>query len=191
MNLLFNIIFFILQTVSYLYTVIILLRFLFQLVRADFYNPLSQAVIKLTNPLLIPFRKIIPGLYGFDLACIVLALLVQIAAHQTLWMLSGRGLLNPAALILGSFISLISIIVDIYFWGLLIMVIASWIAPQSYNPAMLLLRQLFEPVLMPLRRILPPQGGLDFSPLLAGMILFIAKDMLVPALTRTLMAPFA
>jgi YggT family protein len=191
MNLLVNILVFVLQTLTYLYTVAVLLRFLFQLVRADFYNPLSQMVVKITNPLLIPLRKIIPGLYGIDLACLVLALLIQMAVYQLLSFLFGEGLVNLAYLLVRSFIGLLSTTVEIYFWGLLIMIIASWITPHSYNPALLLLRQLIEPILSPIRRILPPQGGLDFSPLILSMVLFITKDMIIPALAATFLSPFA
>ncbi len=182
MTLLSQISVFVLQTISYLYILLVLLRFLFQLVRADFYNPLSQTVVKLTNPLLIPVRKVVPGLFGVDIACLVLALILQCLAFQVIELVSGGGLVPPLLLVFASLVELLAAVVDIYFWGLLIMVIASWVAPQSYHPALLLLRQLMEPMLLPFRRLLPPQGGLDFSPLIAGMVLFIAKNMIVPAI---------
>ena len=190
MNLMTEISIFVLQTISYLYILIVLLRFLFQLVRADFYNPLSQAVVKLTNPLLLPIRKVIPGLFGIDLACLLLALVLQCLVFVVITLVSGQGLAPPLLLVFYSLIRLLAIVVDIYFWGLLIMVIASWVAPQSYHPALLLLRQLMEPLLQPVRRLLPPQGGLDFSPLIAGMLLFIAKNMIVPAMTMSVITTF-
>ncbi|TQV69625.1 YggT family protein [Exilibacterium tricleocarpae] len=190
MNLLAEISVFVLQTISYLYIMIVLLRFLFQLVRADFYNPLSQAVVKLTNPLLLPIRKVVPGVFGIDLACLLLALVLQCLVFIVITLMSGQGMVPPLLLIFYSLIRLLAVVVDIYFWGLLIMVIASWVAPQSYHPALLLLRQLMEPLLMPIRRLLPPMGGLDFSPLIGGMLLFIAKNMLLPALTLSVVRTF-
>lgn len=158
---------YVIQTLASLYLLIVMLRFLFQLVRADFYNPISQFVVKATNPLLLPLRKAIPGLFGIDLASLVLALLVQWLVIQVVASMGGSGLLNPLLVLTWGLLGLLSMTVNIFFWGMIVMIIVSWVAPQSYHPALLLLRQLVEPVMAPFRRLIPPMGGLDISPVFA------------------------
>ncbi len=162
---------YVIQTLASLYLLIVMLRFLFQLVRADFYNPISQFVVKATNPLLMPLRKAIPGLFGIDLASLVLALLVQWLAIQVVASLGGLGILNPLLVLTWGLVGLLSLTVNIFFWGMIVMIIVSWVAPQSYHPALLLLRQLVEPVMAPFRRLIPPMGGLDISPIFAFLVL--------------------
>lgn len=169
---------YIVQTLASLYLLVIMLRFLFQLVRADFYNPISQFMVKATNPLLIPLRKAIPGLFGIDLASLVLALLVQWLAIQLVASFAGLGIINPLLVLTWGMVGLLSMAVNIFFWGILIMIIVSWVAPHSYNPALLLLRQLVEPVMAPFRRLIPPMGGLDLSPIFAFLVLNVVKILI-------------
>ena len=169
---------YLIQTALSLYMVAMLLRFLLQLVRADFYNPISQFLVKVTNPLVIPLRKIIPGIGGLDLASLLLALLLQVLAIVALMLLNGLGMPNPLLLIVWSVLGIIGLLVNIYFFALLAMIILSWIAGGSSNPAVALLYQITEPVMAPFRKLLPPMGGLDFSPIL----LFILINVLQIAL---------
>ncbi len=173
---------FIINTLGTLYISLVLLRFLAQLVRADYYNPMSKALVKYTNPLLIPLRKIIPGLLGIDLAALVLALVLQAILLQVVLLIAGYGLINVLTLLLWSFISLLGLLVSFYYWGTIIMIIASWIAPQSNNPGLSLLRQILDPVMAPFRKILPPLGMLDLSPILFFMALHIIRAYVLPAL---------
>lgn len=168
----------VIQTLGSLYLLVVMLRFLFQLVRADFYNPLSQFVVKATNPLLIPLRRLIPGVYGIDIASLLLALIVQYVAIQLTAFVFGYGVLNPLHVTLWGLVGLLSLTANIFFWGLLIMVIASWVAPQSYNPALLLVRQLVEPVCTPFRRLIPPMGGLDISIIFAFLALNVVQILI-------------
>lgn len=165
---------YLIQTLGSLYLTIVVLRFLFQVVKADFYNPISQFIVKATNPLLLPLRRIIPGLMGIDLASLVLALILQFIVINISALLYG-GFVNPIHALTWGLVGIFSLMVEMYFWGLIAMIIISWVAPQSYHPAVLLLRQLVEPVMTPFRKLLPPMGGLDLSPLLAFMALNVVR----------------
>lgn len=168
----------IIQSLGSLYLLLVILRFLLQLVRADFYNPVSQFVVKATNPPLLPLRRLIPGLYGIDMAAVTLALLVQFAIIQLTALVLGAGLLNPVNVLVWGVIGILSLTCNIFFWGLLLMVIVSWVAPQSDNPALLLVRQLMEPVIAPFQRLIPPMGGLDLSVIFAFLALQIVEILL-------------
>ena len=186
MNTLAEIAIFIVNTLGSIYLLIVVLRFLLQLVRADYYNPISRLIVKATNPLLVPLRKLIPGFWGIDFACLVLALLVKMAVVQLVLLIAGAGLQNPLLLLAWALLGILALIATTYFWALLIMVIASWIAPYSHNPGLSLLRQLIEPSLAPIRKLLPDLGGLDFSPMVALMLLHIFNQYLMPALAGQL-----
>lgn len=166
------------STLGTLYLTIIMLRFLFQVVRADFYNPFSQFIVKATNPLVMPLRKIIPGVGGFDIASLVLALLFHWLVIQLMAFAYGAGILNPANALIWSFIGLISLTLNIFFVALLVMIIASWIAPMSHNPILVLIHQLVEPAMAPFRKIIPPLGGLDITPIFAFLAIQVCKILL-------------
>lgn len=168
----------ILDTVTFLYLLIILMRFILQVSRADFYNPISQFVVKATNPPLIPLRRLIPGFAGIDVAAIVLALLFQLVMLSLKFLVLAGGLPGIGALLSLSVVLVLGMALKIYFWGLLIMIIASWIAPGSPNPALQLLNQICEPVMAPFRKLLPPMGGLDLSPILLFMVLQVLAILL-------------
>ncbi len=158
-----------------LYLLAMLLRFLLQLVRADFYNPISQTLVKMTNPLVIPVRKILPGYGGLDLASLLLALVLQMLMIALLVLLQTGALLAPVPLLLASGLGIAAYLVKIYFFALLAMIILSWIAPGGNNPALYLLHQITEPVMAPFRKILPPMGGLDLSPILVFVLINVIQ----------------
>lgn len=150
-----------------IYMVLVWLRFLLQLVHADFYNPISQFVVKATSPLLHPLRRIIPSLGGMDVAALVLIVLLQMVETTLVSMLSGADGLPPVTLLVVTVFSLLMLAAQFYFWLLILSVVLSWVAPGSYSPGVVLVYQLTEPMLAPLRRLLPAMGGLDLSPILA------------------------
>ena len=158
---------------TYLYILIVVLRFLLQLVRADFYNPLSQFIVKATNPLLIPLRKIIPGVFGIDMASVLLALVLQMIAIQLLAAIGGYGALGITYLLIAGLYKLLLLVLNIYFFSFIIMVIISWVAPHSHNPVLSIISSLTEPVLRPIRRVIPSMGGLDFSVMIAMLGILI------------------
>jgi YggT family protein len=163
---------------SSIYITIVVVRFLLQLVRADFYNPLSQFIVKATNPLLLPLRKVIPGFFGIDFASIALALLLQIITIEALSMLVGRGVIPPLPALAYSAFELVGLVLNIYLFSLIIIVIVSWIAPGGHNPAVEILRSITEPVLRPIRNTLPAMGGLDFSVMIAILVIYILKILI-------------
>jgi YggT family protein len=169
---------YILQTIGSLYLLVVLLRFILQLVRADFYNPLSQFIVRATQPLLKPLRRVIPSFAGLDLSSLVLAILVQLVLMALTLMLMGYGLDNPGLLLVWSVIGVTALFLKVFFFALIISVILSWVAQGSHNPAVELINQICEPLLAPIRRILPSMGGLDLSPIVAFLVLNLI-DMLV------------
>ena len=166
---------YLIQTVLSLYLLAMLLRFLLQLVKADFYNPISQFLVKITSPLVVPVRKIVPGFGGLDLATLLLSLALQILAIAAVLMLNGFALPNPLQLLLWGVLGLVGLLVNIYFFALLAMIILSWVAPGSSHPAVYLLHQITEPVMAPVRKIVPPLGGLDFSPIVVFILINIIQ----------------
>lgn len=165
---------YIIQTLGSLYLLIVLLRFILQLVRADFYNPLSQFTVKATQPLLKPLRRFIPSIAGLDTASLVLAVLVQLLLMVVTLSLMG---FNPVSvipqLLVWSLIGVTSLFFKVFFFALIVSVILSWVAPGSHNPGAQLVNQLCEPLLAPFRKLLPNLGGLDLSPIFA----FIALNL--------------
>lgn len=166
---------YLLQTALNLALLAMLLRFLLQVVRADFYNPLSQFLARITNPLVLPLRRVIPSVGGLDLSTLLIALLLQIAAIVALLALNGMGPPGILRLIVWSLLGLAGLVVNIYFFALLAMIILSWVAPGSRHPALLLLFQLTEPVMAPVRRLLPNMGGIDFSPILLFILINVIQ----------------
>jgi YggT family protein len=163
---------------SSIYITIVIVRFILQLVRADFYNPLSQFIVSATNPLLLPLRKVIPGFFGIDIASIILALLLQMATLTLLVLLKGNGLPPLLPLLAYSAYELVTLILNIYLFALIVIVIVSWIAPNGHNPAVALLSSITEPLLKPIRNVLPSTGGLDFSVMAALLIIYILKILI-------------
>jgi YggT family protein len=176
-----NILHLIVYSLMSLFLVIVILRFLLQLVRADFYNPVSQSIVKITMPLLKPLRKFIPSVLGIDTASVVLIILVQLVATSLLAMVLGVWgiILNPLPLILWGLVGALTIISSIFFWCMIISIIGSFIAPMSNHPLLTLANQIINPLAAPIRKVIPPIGGvLDISPILILLGLQIV-DMLI------------
>jgi len=145
---------------------VFLLRVLLPLVRADSRNQLSQAVIRLTNPLVLPLRRVLPPIGQIDTASIVALLVVQFATTATLWLLRAYPwVLTLPAFIQVALLSLVITVLQFYTFAILLYVLLSWIAPGAYSPGAMLLHSLCEPILRPVRRIIPPIAGLDLSAL--------------------------
>lgn len=180
---------YVLQTLGSLYLLIVLLRFVLQLVRANFYNPLCQFIVKATQPLLKPLRRIIPSLFGLDMSSLVLAILVQLALMALTLLLTYGTTGNPLQLLIWSLIGVTALFLKIFFFALIISVILSWVAPGSHNPGAELVNQICEPALAPFRRIVPNLGGLDISPILAFMVLKLIDMLVINNLAAMTMMP--
>ena len=152
---------FLIDTAFSLYLMVMILRLWLQLVRADFYNPFSQFVVKATNPLVLPLRRVIPSIGRLDTASLVLAYSIMLVKLLVLQLIqSGQVLLVPSLVL--SVIFLIKEILTLLFWILVIRALLSWFS-QGRSPVEHVMHQLTEPLLRPVRSILPPLGGLDLS----------------------------
>jgi YggT family protein len=155
---------YIVRAILWLVVFAFLLRVILQIVRADFRNAIAQAIVRVTNPLVLPLRRVIPPIGKFDVASLVALLLVQFAAAAILLSLSGFPL-EPAGLARVALVELLRNVLQFYLVAIIIYVILSWVAPGTYSPAGALLASICEPLLAPVRRVIPPIGGLDLSAL--------------------------
>lgn len=172
---------FLLQTAFGFYLLAVALRFLLQWVRADFYNPLVQFLVQITNPLLLPLRRIVPSYRGLDLATVVLAFTLQFVEVLLIaWLLNQP--LSLGVLLARTAIELGTLLVNIYLLSIIIQVVLSWINPDPYHPVARVLGQLTAPLLKPVRRWLPSVSGIDLSPMLVVVALvflrLLAQDLL-------------
>ena len=174
---------FLVRTLFELYILAVMLRFLLQWVRADFYNPVSQFLVKITNPLLRPLRRIIPGVAGLDMAAVVLMLVLEMVAMGLVAWLRGGGV-GPAGIVLWSVAELTALAFNIFIFSIIIQAVLSWVNPGTYNPVTGLLYSLNAPVLRPFSRLLPPISGVDLSPLFAILALQVVKMLIVPLLQQ-------
>lgn len=173
-----NAIEFLIQTIFGLYLVAVMLRVLLQVTRADFYNPVSQFLVKVTNPPLIPLRRLIPGFMGVDVAAMVLMLAIKMAEIFLIVLIKGIAV-NIVGLVVLSIAELLRLLVDIYFFAILIQVVISWVNPGTYNPAISLLYSINEPLLGRARRLIPPISGFDLSPIVVVIALKLISMLLI------------
>lgn len=157
-----------------------LLRGLLQLFEADFYHPLSQTIVKVTSPLVEPLRRLLPNIGKFNTAAFVSALLM-IWVGYVLQSLGSLDIFNLFILILPATIKLLYVLVDIYFWGIIIIVIASWVGTMSH-PNVALVLQIIDPYLAVFRRFIPPIGMLDLSVMVAIIALYFIERTILPLL---------
>lgn len=155
---------FILDALLTIVVIAFLLRVLMPLVRADFRNPIGQAVLSFTNPLVLPLRRVLKPAGRVDVASIVALLVVQFAATAALRLVAGVPI-TPFAVVAHGLRDLAHTVLQFFFFAVLIHALASWVAPGTWNPAIRLIDQICEPLLRPFRRLIPPIGGLDFSAL--------------------------
>lgn len=172
---------FLISTLFSLYIVAVMLRFLLGAVRADFYNPVSQFLVRITNPVLLPLRKVIPSIGKFDTAAVIIMLTLQYLALLFIALLRGGGVPFGALVIL-SLAQLVALAINIFMIAIIAQVILSWINPGVYNPASALLVHLTAPILRPIQQLLPPISGIDLSPLFALIGLQLLKMLVIPLL---------
>jgi len=155
-----------------------LLRLLLQLTRGDFRNPLSQAIVTLTDWLVLPLRKVLPPIARVDTASVVAVYLVQLAAVGLVFLMSTGVAMPVADLLWWSLKKVLIAVLQLYTVAIIAYALLSFVAPGTYSPAVGFLSALCEPVLRPVRRVLPPLGGLDFSPLVVILGLQAVKILL-------------
>ena len=174
-----------------LYVLLILLRFMLQMLRADFHNPVSQFIVRVTTPPLKLLRRGIPSISGQDTSSIVLCLLITYIKFVLLGLLNVEtvpinntvafiGSTSHLGLLIYSIADLISLFFTIFLIAILIQVIMSWINPGNYNPVIGLVNSMAAPALRPIRKFIPPIGGLDLSPIFAMLMITVIKMLLIP-----------
>jgi YggT family protein len=169
--------YFILKTLAHLYLLLYVLRFWLPLLRVDFHNPIAQAVLRLTSPVIIPIRRFVPALGRIDTATVLVAFAIECLVIYVL--LSLRGVTAGFAVVaMTSAVELAILSLNMFFFVVLIRIILSWVAPQSYSPVTAMLNTIAEPILRPFRRLVPPISGLDISPIFAIVLLQAAVIVL-------------
>lgn len=177
---------FLVETLFGLYILAVLLRLLLQMVRADFYNPISQFLVAATNPPLLPLRRIIPGFMGIDMAAVVLLLLLSVIKLTILNWINNVPI-HVLPLLFMAAVELLQMTVTVFLVCILIRVILSWLNPYPSAASQLLVR-LTEPLLRPARRLLPPFSGVDLSPMLVMIGLVLVQMLLIRPLLHLGMA---
>jgi YggT family protein len=175
-------IYFIVETLLSLALFVFLARLLLQLTRADFRNPISQAVVRLTNPLILPLRRVLPPIGKLDSASVVAVLLVAAVEVACLSALHSAGLPGPLDWARSILIEILRTLLWTYFYAIFLYALLSLIAPGGYSPLQSVLAALCEPVLRPIRRLIPAVAGLDLSPLWA--IILIQALLILPWFQR-------
>ncbi len=174
-----NILTLIISTVFFILIIFTVGRLLAQIARADFYNPIAQSMVKITNPMLLPLRKIIPGFGGIDNAAIFLAAILQLAMVCLILLVNGSSIVAPVNLLILSLFAVLGTVMTIVKWGIIIVAIASFISPGGYNPVLGFIAQITDPFVAPIRKLMPSAGGLDFSPMVLILLIIILQDMLL------------
>ena len=173
------------STVTGIYLFAVLLRFLLQVAKADFYNPVSQAVIKITDPMIRILRTGIPGYKGIDVSSLVLAFVIEAVAICTLIILYGENISNIGYtnIVTWAFAGVLLIIIKIYYYAILASIIMSFVmmfsGSTNPHPLLLLVWQLTEPVMAPVRKMIPSMGGLDFSPIFIFIAIQIIQNFIL------------
>ena len=155
-----------------------LLRFVLQAVHASFYNPVSEGIVRFTNPVLDPMRKVLRPYRNLDFASFVTAWVAHMLA-VTFHIWSAGLPIEVFAIVTDGLRTTLSLVVGIFMVAILVSIIMSWIAPQVYSPAAIIARELAEPLLAPARRILPPLGGIDLSPMITIVVLMLIQGYVI------------
>ena len=170
------------NTIAGLYLLLVVARFLLQLAKADFYNPISQAVFRATDPVVRVLRSFIPGYRGVDFSSLILAFIVQFIAISVTILLYGGAIPSVGFIITWSFIGVLNFIILFYYYALIASIVMSFVMMFSGNmnphPILLLVWQITEPIMAPFRRVIPPMGGLDFSPIFIFLIIGLIRNFI-------------
>lgn len=176
---------FLVRTLFDLYIVILLLRLIFQWFGINFFNPISQFIHKATTPLVAPLQRVIPSLYGIDLAIVTLVLLVQLVKFILLSLISYGGVVNVLALLIWSIADSLNAVINIFFYAIIISIILSWVNPGLRSPVVDILYRITEPLMRPARRLIPPMGGFDLSPILVLLGLKLITILIVSPMMKS------
>jgi YggT family protein len=163
---------YLIETLLSLCMLAVLLRLLLQWSRADFRNPLARSIVHLTNPVIVPLRRLLPAIGRVDTASCVAVIVFAVLEVSVSWLLNGFGPPPPIVWARLAAIEILDTTLKTYLFAIFIYALLSMIAPGVYSPAQSLLVSLCEPILRPIRRVIPPLGGLDLSPMWAGILIY-------------------
>ncbi|QHD48548.1 YggT family protein [Vreelandella aquamarina] len=168
-----------------IYLFLLMLRFLLQASRADYYNPLSQSVVKITQPVVGLFQGFLGPVAGrFDLATLAAGFVLKVVSMIAIFMVIGVGMPPVAGLLIAGVAALANAILKIYFFAMIVMIILSWVAPNASHPGALLVMQLVEPIMAPVRKVIPPLGMIDLSPIVVFIAINLVDGIVVGSLIR-------
>ncbi|WP_104204911.1 YggT family protein [Billgrantia saliphila] len=168
-----------------IYLFLMMLRFLLQASQADYYNPISQSVVKVTQPVVRPFQTFLGPVMGrFDLATLAAAFVLKAVSIVIILQVAGIGMPPVTQVAIGALAAIANAILKIYFFALIVMIILSWVAPNASHPGALLVMQLVEPIMAPVRRVIPPLGMIDLSPIVVFIAISLIDGIVVGSLTR-------
>lgn len=168
-----------------IYLFLLMLRFLLQASRADYYNPLSQSVVKITQPVVGLFQGFLGPVAGrFDLATLAAGFVLKVVSMVAIFMVIGVGMPPIPGLLIAGIAALANAILKIYFFAMIVMIILSWVAPNASHPGALLVMQLVEPIMAPVRKVIPPLGMIDLSPIVVFIAINLVDGLVVGALIR-------
>ncbi|NIC07713.1 YggT family protein [Billgrantia bachuensis] len=173
------------NTLINIYLFLMMLRFLLQASQADYYNPMSQSVVKVTQPVVRPFQSFLGPVMGrFDMATLAAAFVLKAVSIVAILQIAGIGMPPLTQVAIGAVAAIANAILKIYFFALIVMIILSWVAPNASHPGALLVMQLVEPIMAPVRKVIPPLGMIDLSPIVVFIAISLIDGMVVGALTR-------
>lgn len=168
-----------------IYLFLLMLRFLLQASRADYYNPLSQSVVKITQPVVGLFQGFLGPVAGrFDLATLAAGFVLKVVSMVAIFMVIGVGMPPIPGLLIAGVAALANAILKIYFFAMIVMIILSWVAPNASHPGALLVMQLVEPIMAPVRKVIPPLGMIDLSPIVVFIAINLVDGLVVGSLIR-------
>jgi len=174
------------RTVTWIFIVALVARFLGQLARADFYNPLAQTIIKITSPVLMPLRRIVPGFGGLDISALILILLVQfLYAAFSVFVIRGAEI-DLLQLASWAVLAMAGIIMEVLRWSMIIVAVAGWLTGGNYNPLLGFITQMVEPFVAPFRKLKVQVGMMDFTYLVVFLVIIVLKDILLVSLASSM-----
>ena len=173
------------NTLINIYLFLLMLRFLLQASRADYFNPLSQSVVKITQPVVGLFQGFLGPVAGrFDLATLAAGFVLKVVSMVAIFIVVGVGMPPMAGLMIAGVAALANAILKIYFFAMIVMIILSWVAPNASHPGALLVMQLVEPIMAPVRKVIPPLGMIDLSPIVVFIAINVVDGLVVGSLIR-------
>nr|WP_290700549.1 YggT family protein [Halomonas sp. UBA3074] len=173
------------NTLINIYLFLLMLRFLLQASRADYYNPLSQSVVKITQPVVGLFQGFLGPVAGrFDLATLAAGFVLKVLSIIAIFMVIGVGMPPIPGLLIAGVAALANAILKIYFFAMIVMIILSWVAPNASHPGALLVMQLVEPIMAPVRKVIPSLGMIDLSPIVVFIAINLIDGLVVGSMIR-------